>query len=52
MGGNMINIPNPMLIALIADIQTDINYLKKVTTKLQEAVEELRDINDKEETDD
>lgn len=40
---------NPMLMSLIVDIQTDINYLKKVTTKLQEAVEELREINDKEE---
>lgn len=40
---------NPMLMALIVDIQTDIEYLKKVTTKLQEAVEELKEINDKEE---
>lgn len=42
---------NTMLMSLIVDIQTDINYLKKVTTKLQEAVEELREINDKEDED-
>lgn len=43
---------NPMVMALIVDIQTDVNYLKKVTTKLQEAVEELREINDKEDNED
>ena len=37
------------LMSCIADIQTDIEYLKKVTTKLQDAVNELKEINDKEE---
>lgn len=46
----MIN--NTMFLSMIIDIQTDVNYLKKVTTKLQEAVEELKQINDKEEEDD
>lgn len=40
------------IMACIADIQTDIEYLKKVTTKLQEAVNELKEINDKEENND
>jgi hypothetical protein len=38
-----------MLMALLMDIQSDINYLKNITTKLQEAVNELKEINDKEE---
>lgn len=43
---------NPMLLGVIIDIQTDIEYLKKLTRKLQEAVEELKEINDKEENED
>lgn len=43
---------NTTLFALIVDIQTDIEYLKKITRKLQEAVEELKEINDKEENED
>jgi predicted house-cleaning noncanonical NTP pyrophosphatase (MazG superfamily) len=46
----MIN--NVFLMSCIADIQTDIEYLKKVTTKLQEAVNELKEINDMEDDQD
>lgn len=41
----MIN--NTMLMSLIIDIQTDIEYLKKVSYKLQEAIEELQELNEK-----
>ena len=36
-----------MLMSLIADIQTDIEYLKKVSHKLQDAIEELQELNKK-----
>lgn len=38
---------NVMLMSLIADIQTDIEYLKKVVKKLQETTEELHELNEK-----
>lgn len=38
---------NMILMSMIADIQTDIEYLKKVSYKLQDAIEELQELNEK-----
>ena len=35
------------IMSVIADIQTDIEYLKKVSYKLQDAIEELQELNEK-----
>lgn len=35
------------IMSVIADIQTDIEYLKKVVKKLQETTEELQELNEK-----
>lgn len=38
---------NLFIMSVIADIQTDIEYLKKVVKKLQETTEELHELNEK-----